>query len=255
MKVESAQRGIVHRGSLSPAPSDPPLPRDTFVRNELPPIVPSADRMAMVRAGLPLAPEALGLQELQGVAKQAGLEKAWPELEKAYRFAETAHQGQLRDDGSPYIFHASRTARNAIEQFGIKDPEVLTAALLHDVVEDTDITPQQLEKLFGARTASMVSLLSKPDKRPDESYDQRNARYIEQLESFGSPDLVALKLADRFDNIDDTHLMPDRSKVQRYLQDTRDHYVTLADRHFPDAARQLEGKVQRIENWLRSTPG
>lgn len=246
---------MAHRGTHSFVASDPPLPKDTFVRGELPPTVPSADRLAMARAGLPLAPEALGLRELKAVAEKAGLEKAWPELEKAYRFAEAAHQGQLRDDGSAYIFHASRTARNAIEQFGIKDTEVLTAALLHDVVEDTDTTPQQLEGLFGGRTASMVSLLSKPDKRPDETYDQRNARYIDQLESFGSAELVALKLADRFDNIDDTHLMPDRSKVRRYLQDTREHYVTLADRHFPQAAQQLESKVQRIEAWLRSVPG
>ena len=75
-------------------------------------------------------------------------------IEKAYEIARTAHEGQLRKSGEPYIIHPLYVA---IILAGLElDKETLAAALLHDVVEDTDITYEEIEKEFGVEVAQLV---------------------------------------------------------------------------------------------------
>jgi (p)ppGpp synthase/HD superfamily hydrolase len=238
----------------SPAPRNLDQPQDRFSpATEIRTPSLSTEQVSMLRHGLALAPELTGSADLLSTLRSHGLEKLWPKVQEAYLFAKGAHGPQRRDDGTPYYHHCARTATIAIEQFGVRDLHTIQAALLHDVLEDTQVKPEEIERRFGPETVKMVSLMSKPEKQPDETYDQRNERYVARLESAGSLDLIALKLSDRTDNIHDTHLMPDKVKIRRYLKDTRDHYVPLAERHFPGAAESLRSNLAKIESWLGDT--
>lgn len=230
------------------------VPKDVY----LPGIIsstsgPTRSELVMAKHGLPTLPELTGSQDLHGCLECQGLGKQWGKVREAYYFAKQAHAGQQRDDGSPYYHHPARTAKIAIEQFGVKDADAINAMLLHDVLEDTSVKPAEIERRFGAKTLHYVNLLSKPEPLPGETFDQRNARYLQRIEDAGLPDLIALKLADRMDNIDDVHLVPDRPKIGRYLEDTKSHYLPLAQRHFPEAAQRMSGRIERVESWLSAT--
>jgi guanosine-3',5'-bis(diphosphate) 3'-pyrophosphohydrolase len=118
----------------------------------------------------------------------------------AIAFAARAHGRQLRKDGkTPYFSHAFRVCLVARDVFGVADHQVLTAAVLHDTVEDTTTDFEDL-KPFGSEVAHWVALLSK-DKRLPEA--QREKAYVEALSR--APWQVRLcKLADMFDNLMDS---------------------------------------------------
>lgn len=206
--------------------------------------------LAMVRNGLPLRPELPGSREFKECLSEHGLADQWPELKKTYYFMKAAHLKQKRDDGTPYYHHSTRVAINAVESFGVRDPDAIKGALLHDVVEDTPVTVNQIKNEFGERVAYFTELLTKPEKRPDQTYSQKTQAYLQRIEDSGSKDAIALKLADRLDNIEDTHLMPDREKITRYLGETSEHYVPLAERHFPSIAERLTARMTKINRWM-----
>ena len=85
-------------------------------------------------------------------------------IEAAYRLAEEKHSGQFRQSGEPYIVHPLAVA-TIVAELGM-DTESVMAALLHDVVEDTDVTLEQIEKLFGKEIASLVDWLTKLGRIP-----------------------------------------------------------------------------------------
>ena len=80
-------------------------------------------------------------------------------IERAYEYAATAHAGQRRKSGEPYIFHPIATARILAEMQ--LDPETIAAALLHDVIEDTGATSRNSTAEFGARVAKLVDGVTK----------------------------------------------------------------------------------------------
>ena len=253
MKIEMGTRAFLSQGNAVPGGATPPLPLDAWTPGgSTSSDSPSKDELLMLKHGLSVRPSLPTVEDLKGCLASHGLSEHWSKVKSAYDFAQGAHKAQTRDDGSPYHFHCARTLRNAVELFGVTDPCALKAAILHDVIEDTGVTADELSARFGAETAQYVQLLSKPPLAPGETYEQRNARYVERLESSGLKDALALKLSDRTDNIDDAHLMPNPDKVRRYLKDTRDHYIPLARRHFPERAAELQAKVNRVESWLRS---
>lgn len=119
---------------------------------------------------------------------------------RAAAFAARKHDGQTRADGvTPYFSHVSRVTLILSHVFGVTDPEVLTAAFLHDTVEDTATDYDELAEQFGERVADYVIALTKnvmlPKKRREEEYA---ARLIAATE----PVKIA-KLADLFDNLSD----------------------------------------------------
>ena len=120
--------------------------------------------------------------------------------QKAAAFAARAHRDQLRKDGrTPYFSHPVRVAMTVASVFACTDEQVLAAALLHDVIEDTTTDYDDLLKHFGRHVADIVSCLSK-DKRMVEhdreiAYDQRLAA--------SSWEAKLIKLADVYDNLAD----------------------------------------------------
>src|SRR5713226_9468833 len=100
-------------------------------------------------------------------------------LLEAIAFASRAHQGQLRkDQRTPYASHVFRVCLIVRQVFGVEDAAVLTAAVLHDTVEDTTTDFDDLEKQFGAEIAGWVAALSKDKRLPDA---EREKAYVTQL--------------------------------------------------------------------------
>jgi guanosine-3',5'-bis(diphosphate) 3'-pyrophosphohydrolase len=127
----------------------------------------------------------------------------------AVAFAARAHRHQLRKDGqTPYVSHVFRVCLVLRDVFTVTDPRVLTAAVLHDTVEDTTTDFDDLAEAFGPEIAGWVATLSK-DKRL--AADAREAAYCRQLADAPWPVQVC-KLADVFDNLLDR---PTASASQR----------------------------------------
>ncbi len=142
---------------------------------------------------------------------------AAPSLDDAYRplleavsFAARAHHGQMRKDGkTPYASHVFRVCLILRHVFGFDDPAMLTAAVLHDTIEDTTTDFDDVEQKFGPDVARWVACLSKDKRQQD---DQREEEYRNGLAA--APwQVKACKLADIFDNLlDSRNLSNDHRK-------------------------------------------
>ena len=118
---------------------------------------------------------------------------------EAYRLAAEAHDGQRRkDDGTPYITHPIAVAE-LLHDAGFDD-EVIAAALLHDVVEDTEMGPGEIAERFGERVAELVEALSEDEGIED--YEERKREHREQVEESGR-DAIAIYIADKLSNLRD----------------------------------------------------
>lgn len=119
----------------------------------------------------------------------------------ALRYATKAHAGQFRSDGSPYVKHPERVADFVHTFKKSKNLDALiSAALLHDTIEDTDTTHEDLEKMFGGLVASLVKeLTSDKDKIKEVGKTDYLAQKMAKMSSWA----LVIKLADRSDNVQD----------------------------------------------------
>jgi len=154
------------------------------------------------------------------------------------------HKNQVRDNGERYFEHPRRVALILMLDLEIYDPDMIIAALLHDIVEDTfafgsrDKAFKKIQRRYGKRVATFVLALSKePCKRPEEKIE-RDHRYFEAITQEG-PKTTILKLADRLDNLRDLHYCT-TAKKRHYLEETRPHILPMA----LDVAYQMEGKMR-----------
>src|SRR5215218_2922721 len=151
------------------------------------------------------------------------------QVRRAYRFADEAHLGQLRNSGEPYITHPIAVAAQCAEWK--LDAQALMAALLHDAIEDCGVTKPQLIERFGVPVAELVDGLTKLDKL------QFNTREENQAESFRKMLLaiardvrvILVKLADRTHNMRTLADAP-REKWARISSETLDIYAPIAHR-------------------------
>ena len=130
-------------------------------------------------------------------------------LLKALAFAAHKHRDQRRKDadGSPYINHPIALADVLVNEGGVADVDVLCAALLHDTVEDTATTPQELEEIFGPRVARIVAEVT-DDKALSKA--ERKRLQIEHAAGL-SPEAKLVKLADKICNLRDVAERPPAS--------------------------------------------
>ena len=150
-------------------------------------------------------------------------------VRRAYRFADEAHLGQMRNSGEPYITHPIAVAAQCAEWK--LDAQALMAALLHDAMEDCGVTKHELIERFGAPVAELVDGLTKLDKL------QFNTREESQAESFRKMLLamardvrvILIKLADRTHNMRTLADVP-RQKWGRIASETLDIYAPIAHR-------------------------
>jgi guanosine-3',5'-bis(diphosphate) 3'-pyrophosphohydrolase len=161
-------------------------------------------------------------------------------LFEAVAFAARAHRHQTRKDGvTPYASHAFRVGLVVRCVFGVDDPDVITAAVLHDTVEDTTTDYDELAELVGPRVAGWVAVLSKDKRLPE---DERERRYAAGIAA-GGWQVQVLKLADIYDNLLDAGRQgADKARTRRrsrfYLDALR---PSLADEARPafDIVRRL----------------
>ncbi|MGH8710329.1 MAG: RelA/SpoT family protein [Burkholderiales bacterium] len=164
-------------------------------------------------------------KELSGYMKSEDI----AQLETAYHFSETAHQGQFRKTGDPYISHPIAVA-NILAQWHL-DPQALTAALLHDVMEDAHISKDEISKKFGKPVAELVDGLSKLDKIEFRSQEQAQAENFRKMLLAMARDVrvILIKLADRLHNMRTLNAMQ-AEKRRRIARETMEIYAPIANR-------------------------
>ena len=162
---------------------------------------------------------------LKDYLSQKEIETVW----KAYRYSDKAHKGQKRIGGEDYISHPVSVACIASE-FHL-DAASIQAALLHDVVEDTPSTSDDIEQKFGSQVAKLVDGLSKLDKIHFENDTEAQAENFRKMLLAMSQDVrvILIKLADRLHNMQTLEpLKP--SKRKQISQETSDIYAPIANR-------------------------
>jgi GTP pyrophosphokinase len=150
-------------------------------------------------------------------------------LDTAYVFAAKVHKGQIRLSGAPYLSHPLEVA-SILAEMRMDAPSVITG-LLHDVVEDTDTTIQQIEDLFGPEIAMLVDGVTKFSKiqfRSREEYQAENLRKM-MLAMTKDIRVIIIKLADRLHNMRTLGYAPEANQI-RIAQETLDIYAPLANR-------------------------
>lgn len=151
-------------------------------------------------------------------------------LNRAYVFSVNAHGTQKRASGDPYFSHP-------IEVAGILtdlhlDDETIATAILHDTIEDTVATPEEIQKLFGDNVARMVDGVTKLSKIEAQTESERAAENLRKFLLAMSDDIRVLlvKLADRLHNMRTLHFIKNPEKRKRIARETMDIYAPLAER-------------------------
>ncbi len=150
-------------------------------------------------------------------------------LQSAYHFSEAAHHGQFRKSGEPYISHPLAVAK-ILAQWHL-DPQALTAALLHDVMEDTAVTKDEIATTFGRPVADLVDGVSKIDAiefQTKEDFQAENFRKM-LLAMARDVRVILIKLADRLHNMRTMQAM-DAERRRRIARETLDIYAPIANR-------------------------
>ncbi len=147
----------------------------------------------------------------------------------AYHFSANAHRGQFRTSGDPYISHPLAVAET-LAHWRL-DPQALTAALLHDVMEDTFITKAQIAQDFGKVAAELVDGVSKLDRIEHQSYEEAQAENFRKMLLAMAQDVrvILIKLADRLHNMRTLDAVRPE-KRRRVARETLDIYAPIANR-------------------------
>lgn len=149
-------------------------------------------------------------------------------ISRAYEFSKSAHSGQKRESGEDYFIHPCMTA---VKLANLRtDAETIVSALLHDVVDDTPVTIEQIQKEFGQEVARLVAGVSKLGKAKYQGLE----RHAENLKKFflamnNDIRVALIKLADRSHNIETIHSLP-IAKQSRIAKETLEIYAPIANR-------------------------
>ncbi len=141
---------------------------------------------------------------------------------KALAVAKKNHQGQTRDEGDPYVIHPIRLANSLIYNLEIKNSEMIAAALLHDVVEDTPVTIEEIEKEFGNKIKYFVQMMTR------EKYKESKKEKCEKIMQSGE-EIKLIKAVDYLDNLRSLRFRNDRGeRWQRHLREAVELNIPLA---------------------------
>lgn len=150
-------------------------------------------------------------------------------LRRAYLFSAREHRGQVRKSGEPYLVHPLEVA-NLLADMQL-DVSCVTTGLLHDIVEDTDVTLEMIEEYFGKEIAHLVDGLTKIAKIDNRSKAEQQAQNIRKMVLAMVDDIrvVLIKLADRLHNMRTLEFLPQEKQV-RIARETLDVYAPIAHR-------------------------
>jgi GTP pyrophosphokinase len=160
--------------------------------------------------------------ELRGLLPAADADA----VARAVEFAVRYHGDQTRPTGAPYAEHLLEALEVLVRGAGVTDPGILQAAVLHDVVEDTPCTIDEVRRAFGGRVAELVAWVTKP--ATEEGADRRAAKeaYLGRLQD-APDDAVLVKLADRASNVQTLRNLG-LPKQRQYYAETVTYIMPLA---------------------------
>lgn len=163
-------------------------------------------------------------------------------FKEAHELAQKAHRNQFRDDGQPYISHINGIIDILKDEMGDKNHISWTVMALHDVIEDSPITYEELKAQFGETVAHCVLMLTKNKKMTVEEYINRI------VEDKFSHMLIFYKLVDRLHNVRSLMLITDthRDKVLKYIKETEKHYIPLAKENNDKIHMKLRDALNEI---------
>src|SRR5574344_1893289 len=169
--------------------------------------------------------EELRLASLKRCANQSEYEIVL----KAFEFARAAHNGVRRRSGEPYILHPISVAKIVVQEIGLGYKSIVSA-LLHDVVEDTEYNTDDIERLFGAKIASLVDGLTKIKSAFDSGTSSQAENFKRILLTLNDDvRVILIKLADRLHNMRTIEYMPEH-KRSKILSETMYIFIPLAHR-------------------------
>ncbi|MBI2091855.1 MAG: bifunctional (p)ppGpp synthetase/guanosine-3',5'-bis(diphosphate) 3'-pyrophosphohydrolase, partial [Deltaproteobacteria bacterium] len=151
------------------------------------------------------------------------------ELKKAYVFAAKVHQGQTRRSGEPYLVHPLETAGILAEMR--LDVASIVTALLHDTVEDTVTTLEEIEQLFGEEVRNLVDGVTKLSKIKFTTSEEKQAENFRKMIMAMAKDIrvILIKLADRLHNMRTLEYLPEAKRFE-IAKETMDIYAPIANR-------------------------
>jgi GTP pyrophosphokinase len=151
-------------------------------------------------------------------------------IRRAYDFAKNAHEGQIRASGEPYYLHPIAVSDLLADMR--MDTATIVTAILHDTVEDTDVTLEDLTKQFGEEVSRLVNGVSKLTRIESQTVEGKQAENFRKLVLAMSEDIRVLlvKLADRLHNMRTLHHIKKPEKRRRIARETLEIYAPLAER-------------------------
>ncbi len=160
--------------------------------------------------------------------KRHGL-KSDPALEKAFIMAEKAHEGQFRHSGEPYVSHPLAVAE-ILADLGM-DTDTIIAGLLHDVIEDTDLTMEVIQKEFSPQISALVDGVTKLKNLEFKSYEEQQAESLRKMLLAMAADIrvIIIKLADRLHNMRTLKYQSENKQIEK-AKETLEIYAPLAHR-------------------------
>src|SRR5215203_1259418 len=150
-------------------------------------------------------------------------------LAEAYAVAHAAHRGQVRKSGEPFVYHPLATA-DVLAELRL-DPTTIAAALLHDVLEDTGVTKEELEARFGGEVAEIVDGITKLKRLPSGNLEEAQAESLRKMIVAMSRDVrvIIIKLADRLHNMRTLDYLKRETQLKKATE-TLEIYAPLAHR-------------------------
>ncbi len=192
------------------------------------------------------------LDTQRGALKRLCLEyfsDTYETIDAALELAQRAHALEKRDDGDPYVIHPIRAARFLIEEMNERNVDVVVAALLHDVVEDTDVTLDQIRDQFGDHITALVDSVTRPrakDETEEEKRASKPAMYQKTIDH-GSQETLRIKASDILDNMRSWEVFEElvRSnpvRLERWKNEAKNYYFVIGAR----AGYGIEEEMRRI---------
>ena len=150
-------------------------------------------------------------------------------IDRAVEYARQKHKDQKRKDGSPYIIHPLAVAE-IVAEMGL-DVEAILGALLHDCIEDTDASFDEISKLFGSTTAELVEGVTKLTRANFSSSEEQQMENLRKMFMAMSKDIrvVLIKIADRLHNMRTMQYQTPAKQISK-CRETMDIYAPLAHR-------------------------
>jgi GTP pyrophosphokinase len=178
-------------------------------------------------------------------------------INNAVNYAEEMHDGFFRKSTKqggrpePYIVHPLKVALVVLDELGLKDPDALSVALLHDVLEHTfqPITAADLEERFGRSVALGVSVLTRPKPDPNMPRDDQLATFYDRIRRAHVLTRL-ICLADRLDNMRDSLDLFDEEFQRTYLEETLKVHLPLAEETDPYLFSELRTVCEQLTHSL-----